>query len=204
LYYSPLQARINDEKRQILIKNATGALSVTKKLSKIKAEKIIKGVSKYFVITEKNGEVNWRLDKVSLNQAKKKDGKFCLMTNLNKDCVDIYNLYFSKDKIEKGFRYMKQDISLHPTRKRLTGRVICDVFVCHVAYLLLLLTQQIIRQEKIDVFWDELSSECKEIRLLEYQTSNKQKKYQIVSNNDLQRIIVDKIPFHKQLPLYTT
>lgn len=204
LYYNPNIAQEQQEYRQHKIEQATQSLKDAKKLTIEKAKELTKGVNAYFTITQNNNDIQWRIDQVALNQADKKSGKFCIITNKDLTPKAIYELYFSKDKIEKGFRHMKQDIALHPTRKRLTDRVNVDVFLCHLAYLLLILAEQLVRQEKIDIFWDTLSSETKEIRLLEYRDTKGRTEFQIVTNNEIQKSIVEKMNLAGYLPLVTT
>ncbi len=102
-----------------------------------KAEEIVRRVRKYVIISQKGKAISWRVDKVTVNKAERNDGKFCIMTNKDISPKDTFTLYFSKDKIEKGFRCMKQDANLRPIYKRLADHVIVDVFICHVAYLLI-------------------------------------------------------------------
>ncbi len=180
------------------------ALKDTRNLTLGKAKELVKGASPYFVLTQTRNDVQWRLDQVAVNQADRKSGKFCLITNKDISPKAIYALYFSKDKIEKGFRHLKQDIALHPTRKRLADRVRVDVFLCHLAYLLLVLAEKLVRQEKIDVFWDTISSETKEIRMIECRDAGGKTDFQIVTNNDLQRNIVEKLGLSKYIPVITT
>lgn len=200
LYYNPKRAQEQQEHRQHLINQAVNALKSARNLTLDNAKKITKGVSTYFTFTTTKEGIQWRLDQIEINRADRKSGKFCLITNKDISAQAIYDLYFSKDKIEKGFRHMKQDIALHPTRKRLTDRVCVDVFLCHLAYLLLVLAEQLVRQKKIGVFWDALSSETQEIRLLECQDLKGKKEFQIISNNEIQRNIVEKIGLSKQIP----
>jgi len=200
LYYSSSIAKSQSEYRQIRINNTVKALKKVKKLSLKKAEDILNGVKKYFVFEENKGKVSWRIDKVAINKAERYDGKFCLITNLDMSAEEVYKLYFSKDMIEKGFRHMKQDIALHPTRKRLVDRVIIDVFICHLAYMLLKVTEHQVRQKKIDIFWDTISSETKEIRLLESSDLKGKRSFQIIPNNEIQRNIVGLFQLTDQLP----
>lgn len=204
IYYNPNIAQEQQEYRQHKIEQATQALKDAKKLTIEKAKELTKGVKACFTITQNNNDIQWRIDQVALNRADKKSGKFCIITNKDITPKAIYALYFSKDKIEKGFRHMKQDIALHPTRKRLTDRVNVDVFLCHLAYLLLVLAEQLVRQEKIDIFWDTLSSETKEIRLLEYRDTKGRTEFQIVTNNEIQKNIVEKMNLAGYVPLVTT
>lgn len=201
LYYSPKMAQEQQEHRQQQIDQTINTLKSTQQLTLEKAQKITKSVSKYFILTTTAQGVQWRIDQVEINRSDRKSGKFCLITNKDIAPQAIYELYFSKDKIEKGFRHMKQDIALHPTRKRLADRVRVDVFICHLAYLLLATAEQLIHKEKIDTSWDCISSETKEIRLLEYADQKGKKEFQIIANNEIQKNIVDKMNLSKQKPL---
>ena len=98
---------------------------------------------------------------------------------------------------------MKQDANMRPVFKRLADHVIVDVFTCHITYLLMMVAEHLAQQEKIDKFWDDLSSEAREIRILDTEDTRGKRKFQIVPNNDLQRTIVDKLGLSKQLPVNT-
>lgn len=201
LYYSQKIAQEQQEHRQHLIDQAIRTLKSAQHLTLEKAKKITKSASKYFILTTTAQGIQWRVDQVEINRSNRKSGKFCLITNKDISPQAIYELYFSKDKIEKGFRHMKQDIALHPTRKRLADRVRVDVFMCHLAYLLLATAEQLIHKEKTNLFWDTLSSETQEIRLLEYSDPKGKKEFQIVTNNEIQRNIVEKMKLTTQIPL---
>ena len=201
IYYNPTIAESQAENRQRRVDLAAATLKKTRNLTMKKADTILNGVKKYFLVESQNGVIRWRIDQVKLNQAQRHDGKFCILTNLNLKASEIYKLYFSKDKIEKGFRHMKQDAALHPTRKRLTDRVIVDVFICHLAYLLLRVTEHLAQQKINGIFWDELTSEAKEIRLVEYGDCSDNRKFQMVPNNEIQKNIVDKLGLSKYVPV---
>lgn len=204
LYYDPQTALMQEENRTQKINAAKSSLKQQRQLTPEKAAAITCGVKKYFVVKQTKKGVEWHLNKKELNRAKKRDGKFCLITNKNIEAAEIYKLYFSKDKIEKGFRHMKQDTSLHPTRRRLPDRVRADVFVCHLAYLLLVVAEHLAKNKKISCTWDGLSAEAKEIRLVEYQDLKGGRQFQIVANNKIQKEIVGKLGLSKYLPVITT
>lgn len=204
LYYTPAVAKSQAEIRQRRIDNAMRSFREERKLTMKRANEIIRGLRKFFIIRSTEKGVEWQLNKVGINRAEKHDGKFCIITNKNIESEEIFKLYFSKDKVEKGFRYMKQDVNLHPTRKRLADHVRVDVFICHLGYLLMMVAQHLAQQKKINIFWDELSSEAKEIRLLELQDCSENIQFQIVPNNKIQRFIVDELDLSKQLPVSTT
>lgn len=169
-----------------------------------KAEEIVKGVSTFFEIKSENGIIVWKKKQVEINRAEKMDGKFCIATSKDIPAEDIYQLYFSKDKVEKGFMHLKQDLNMHPTRKRLPDRVRSDVFICHIGYFLLRLAEKLVRDKKIDVFWDTIATETAEIRLLEYKKSSDNFCYDYVANNEIQKSIVDNLKLGKYVPVITT
>ena len=63
--------------------------------------------------------------------------------------------------------------------------------------------EHLAQQEKIDKFWGELSSEAREIRLLDAKDIHGNRKFQIIPNNNLQRNIVEKLELREQLPIGT-
>jgi len=204
LYYTPQMAADQADHRRRRIDYAISSLKEEPGITLKKAKKLVAGIGKFIVIEETKKGVTWRLDKVELNRAERRDGKFCIITNRDIPAAEIFKIYFSKDKIEKGFRHMKQDGSLHPTRKRLADHVRVDVFICHIGYLLLVVAEHLIHQKKIDIFWDSLSSETKEIRIVEFKDRSENKSFQIVPNNEIQKNIVEELKLSRYLPVTTT
>lgn len=209
LYYSPKVAREQKARRDFRMGNAIerlksyGEFAPRRKLTVEKAKEVIRSVKKYITIGQKGGKVMWNVDKIAVNRAERNDGKFCIMTNKDISPRDIFALYFSKDKIEKGFRYMKQDANLRPVFKRLADHVVVDVFTCHITYLLMRVAEHLAQQGKIDKFWGDLSSEAREIRLLDTKDVHGNRKFQMIPNNGLQQNIVEKLGFSSQLPVNT-
>lgn len=206
LYYSPKAASDQKRKREFRIDNAIKRLGDQgKNLTPKKAEEIVRRVKKYVVIEAKKDKITWKVDKIAVNRAERNDGKFCLMTNLNIGAKEVFTTYFSKDKIEKGFRCMKQEANMRPIYKRLADHVVVDVFFCHVAYLLMRVVEQLAQKEKIDEIWNGLSSEAAGIHLAELRDKRSGNiQFQIVTNNDAQKEIVDKLNLSRQIPVITT
>lgn len=203
LYYNDDMAKNQKESRDGKIAYAEEQLR-SGSLTLKKVNEIVKGVSNCFDIYVDDGKVLWKKKQVAVNRAEQMDGKFCIATNVDIAAEDIYTLYFSKDKVEKGFRHLKQDLQLHPTRKRLVDRVRADVFICHVGYLLLAVSEKLVRDKKIDIFWDTISTETKEVRLLEYRRSSGNFYYDYVTNNEIQRSVVEKLGLSRYVPVVTT
>lgn len=204
LYYSPERAASQKEERDRKIAYAEQKLKDTQKITLKKAKETINGVSNYILLEERKGKVVWRRNKIAINKAERMSGKFCIMTNKELDAKDIYKLYFSKDKVEKAFRHMKQDLNLHPTRRTLPYRVRADVFVCHLAYLLLATAELLVQEKKINIFWDTLLTETKEIRLLEYRKCSANSYFDYVANNEMQKNILGELGLQKYVPFNTT
>jgi transposase len=206
MYYSPDTAKSQSEKRKCRIDFAISTLEGAEDLTLKKAHKIVHRVKKYVLIEKTNSRITWRVDKIAINRAEKNDGKFCMIAKTAKEISssEIYNLYFSKDKIEKCFMRMKQDVNMHPIRKRDKDHVTVDVFICTIGFLLVKVIEHLAQKEKIDGFWDELSTEAREIGLIEQQNSSGKIQFQIVPNTKIQREIVDKFGLSRYLPVYTT
>jgi transposase len=206
IYYSPDNAKSQSEKRKLRIDLAVSRLKGEDDLTLKKANKIIRRVRKYVIVEKKGNKITWSVDKIAINRAEKNDGKFCIIAKTTKKMPpsETYRLYFSKDKIEKCFMHMKQDINLHPTRKRDKDHVTVDVFVCAIGFLLLKVVEHLAQKEKIDGFWDELSTEAREIGLIEFQTDGDKVQYQIVPNTKIQHEIVDKFGLSRYLTVPST
>lgn len=205
LYYSQKVAEEQRERRNLAIENVIERLKAQGFGLTLKStKKIVGGLKRYFVIEQEGGQIHWRLNRIQINKAERDDGKFCLMTNKDIKPKDAFSLYFSKDKIEKGFRDMKQSGNMRPIYKRLTDHVIADVFISHLALLLMRVVEHLAQQKKIDKTWDSLSSESANIRLIKYKLPNGKSKFQIVSNNEFQKSVVSKFDLYRYVPVYTT
>ncbi len=200
LYYNEEIAMKQQEMREHKIKCKLQLLKESKKLTLDKAKEIIDGARKYIGLEEQDGLVRWKIDKIAINRATRADGKFCIMTNKDLPGEDIFALYFSKDKVEKAFMHLKQDLNLHPTRRRLPDRVRADVFICHLGYWLLALALKLVHDKKIDIFWDGLSTEMKDVMLLEYKNRSGNFSYSYVTRKKIQQDIVDKLSLSKYMP----
>lgn len=137
------------ERRNLAIENVVERLKAQGiGLTSKSTEKIVGELKKYFVIEQEGEEIHWRPNQIQINKAERDDGKFCLMTNKDIKPKDAFSLYFSKDKIEKRFGDMKQSGNMRPVYKKLTDHVIADVFISHVALLLMRVVEHLARQKK--------------------------------------------------------
>lgn len=96
------------------------------------------GMEKYF-------DSRAGIDKQALAQAEEFDGYTCLFSTARLNKEEMIRFYFDKDLVEKAFRSLKGITRLRPVRHWLYNRVTAHVFLCYLAYLLLVLLQYQLR-----------------------------------------------------------
>jgi transposase len=96
----------------------------------------IKGVSNYFIVTNKDGKVTVVPDEKNRKMARLRDGK-CLIftTDFEKPAPEVISQYFGKDDIEKIFSCFKSWLELQPVRHFDEGHIDVYIFICYLAYL---------------------------------------------------------------------
>ena len=62
------------------------------------------------------------------------------------------------------------------------------------------MTENIAQKEKMNIFWDGLTTEPHEIRLLVMKKCGGNKSYLYITNNEVQKIIVEKSKLDKYIP----
>jgi hypothetical protein len=121
----------------------------------MKVKKIIKGWTHFVTYTvkkEKSGcSLIWSFNDECIKKAANSDGKFLLYaTDSSISAEQVVHLYFSKDVIEKTFRYLKTKEKLEPVRHYREQRVRAYFFVCGLAYRLYTALNWFIRTMKVD------------------------------------------------------
>jgi len=123
--------------------------------TQMKVKKIIKGWTHFVTYTVKNEKsgcsLTWSFNEEYIKKAANSDGKFLLYaTDPSLSAEEVVHLYFSKDAIEKAFRYLKTKEKLEPVRHYLEPRVRAYFFVCDLAYRLNTALNWFIRTMKVD------------------------------------------------------
>lgn len=77
------------------------------------------------------------------------DGYSCIFATGPLSKEEMVRLYFDKDMVEKAFRSIKGITRLQPIRHWLYNRVRAHVFICYLAYLLLSLLNNHLREQEI-------------------------------------------------------
>lgn len=87
----------------------------------------------------------FRLNKAKLKQARRREGRYLLRTNLTEtDPVALWNYYLQLVQIEAAFRTLKSDLAIRPIYHQVEPRIEAHVFVSFLAYCLYItLTRQL-------------------------------------------------------------
>jgi len=100
----------------------------------------IYGVSSYFIVSREEGKITVNPHNKNRREARLRDGKYLIFTtDFEKSADKMISQYFGKDMIEKIFDCFKNWLDIHPVRHFDEGRVDVYVFVCYLAYLVLML-----------------------------------------------------------------
>lgn len=139
-------------------------------------KKIVGPWHSYIEVRVKRGgakpRIEWTFRERRLQLASETDGKYLLLcTDETMDANDAVETYFSKDFAEKLFRTLKTNVGIEPARHRLAPRVRAYIFVCMLAYrLLMALRWALIEKgvtEKTSEFMDRLLEELWEVDRME-------------------------------------
>jgi transposase len=79
----------------------------------------------------------YRLDRIKLRQARSREGRYLLRTNLvEEDPAELWNLYLLLVMIEEAFKTLKGDLAIRPIFHQLEARIEAHVFIAFLAYCL--------------------------------------------------------------------
>jgi hypothetical protein len=80
---------------------------------------------------------SFRLNRDSLRQARRREGRYLLRTNLcGRDPGELWQFYIRLTEIEAAFKNLKDDLALRPIYHQLEHRVEAHIFVAFIAYCL--------------------------------------------------------------------
>jgi hypothetical protein len=80
---------------------------------------------------------NFALDRAKLRQARRREGRYLLRTNLcGKDPAELWRFYIQLVEVEAAFKTMKDDLHLRPIYHQLEQRIKAHIFVAFLAYCL--------------------------------------------------------------------
>jgi len=81
--------------------------------------------------------LNYRLDRDKLRQARRREGRYLLRTNLtDDDPARLWSLYLQLVSVEEAFKNLKGDLAIRPVFHQLEGRIEAHIFIAFLAYCL--------------------------------------------------------------------
>lgn len=88
-------------------------------------------------IAEQDATFQFHLDRKRLRQARRREGRYLLRTNLTgDDPARLWNYYLQLVRIEEAFRNLKGDLAVRPIFHQLETRVEAHIFIAFLAYCL--------------------------------------------------------------------
>ena len=80
---------------------------------------------------------SYRLDRKKLRQARRRDGRYLLRTNLvEEDPAKLWSHYLLLVTVEEAFKNLKGDLAIRPIFHQLEARIEAHVFIAFLAYCL--------------------------------------------------------------------
>ncbi len=77
------------------------------------------------------------LNKTKLNQVRRREGRYLLRSNLNReDPAKLWEYYIQLTEIEQAFKELKHDLAIRPIYHQRDDRIDAHIFVAFIAYCL--------------------------------------------------------------------
>jgi transposase len=88
-------------------------------------------------IADKAAAFSYRLDRKKLRQARRREGRYLLRTNLTgDDPAKLWSYYLQLVQVEQAFKNLKGDLAVRPIFHQLESRVEAHIFIAFLAYCL--------------------------------------------------------------------
>jgi hypothetical protein len=88
-------------------------------------------------VDPKMASLTYRLNRKKLAQARRREGRYLLRTNLtDSDPARLWELYLTLVKIEEAFKTLKSDLALRPIFHQREDRIEAHIFIAFLAYCL--------------------------------------------------------------------
>jgi transposase len=89
-------------------------------------------------VPPKEAKLSFSLRKDKLRQARKREGRYLLRTNLTggRSAEELWQFYIQLTEVEAAFKNLKDDLALRPVYHQLEHRIEAHIFICFLAYCL--------------------------------------------------------------------
>ena len=117
---------------------------------------------------ETQGEFTFRLNTTKLRQARSREGRYLLRTNLTaQDPAQLWKLYIQLTEIEQVFKELKNDLGLRPIHHQTDERVQAHIFVAFLSYCLLVTLKARLRRHAGGLTPRSVIEQLKAIQMLD-------------------------------------
>jgi hypothetical protein len=88
-------------------------------------------------VAERAGSFSYRLDRDKLKQARRREGRYLLRTNLTEaDPAKLWQFYLQLVEVEAAFKTLKSDLAVRPVFHQKELRIEAHIFIAFLAYCL--------------------------------------------------------------------
>jgi transposase len=117
-------------------------------------------VARYYDIALESESLVWAENKQEKEKAQKLDGGYLLKTD-RKDLSgnEIWRIYLMLTRVENAFRDMKGPLAIRPVFHQLDRRVETHIFICILAYHLLVTIEKLLQDAGIFSSWETIKKE---------------------------------------------
>ena len=122
-------------------------------------------VARFYLVTcpDASGQLSWQVDEARKHRAEELDGSYLLKTSrTDLTAEEIWGTYILLTRVEAAFRAMKSPLAERPIFHQLERRVQTHIFLCVLAYHLLMAIEKTCRDRKLHTSWatlrDQLST----------------------------------------------
>jgi len=116
-------------------------------------------VARFYEITysEESGQLSWQVDEARKQRAEELDGSYLLKTSrTDLTAEEIWTTYILLTRVEAAFRAMKSPLAERPIFHQLERRVQTHIFLCVLAYHLLVAIEKTCRDRGLHTSWATL------------------------------------------------
>jgi len=88
-------------------------------------------------VAEQGTSFSYELDRDKLRQARRREGRYLLRTNMTEDNpAQLWNYYLQLVAVEQAFKDLKGDLAIRPIFHQLEARIEAHIFIAFLAYCL--------------------------------------------------------------------
>ncbi len=153
------EKRLSKDLEKLQKRVESGALKTSKKIHEAigRLKERYSRVSRYWILDydESSSHLTWQKNEGKKSLAEQVDGAYVLKTD-RKDMSDkeVWKQYMMLTRVESAFRDMKSPLAVRPVYHQLQNRVEAHIFVCVLAYHLLVAIETLLKKSGISSSWE--------------------------------------------------